>query len=165
MAAHVELRDVVKHFPVSRTLGEIVRGARPAVRALDGVSFDIGAGDAVAIVGESGCGKTTLGRLMLKLTEPTGGSITFAGEALADLAGERLRDFRRQAQLVFQNPFDALNPRFTIYRAVAEPLLNAGIDKAEHADRVASAFRRVHLAEKSRNSRPRQPVILVGCCS
>jgi oligopeptide/dipeptide ABC transporter ATP-binding protein len=150
MAALVELRGVVKHFPVSRSLGEIVRGAHPVVRALEGVSFDIGSGDAIAIVGESGCGKTTLGRLMLKLVEPTAGSIAFDGTALAGLAGESLRGFRRQAQLVFQNPFDALNPRFTIYRAVAEPLLNAGIDKAEHMDRVASAFRRVHLPDLDR---------------
>ena len=131
MAALVELRGVVKHFPVTRSLGEVVRGAHPVVRALEGVSFDIGDGDAIAIVGESGCGKTTLGRLMLKLVEPTAGSIAFAGSALGGLAGQALRDFRRQAQLVFQNPFDALNPRFTIYRAVAEPLLNARIDKAE----------------------------------
>ncbi len=150
MAALVQLRDVVKHFPVTRSLGELVRGEHPAVRALDGVSFDIGSGDAIAIVGESGCGKTTLGRLMLKLTEPTTGTIAFDGTALAGLAGEGLRGFRRQAQLVFQNPFDALNPRFTIYRAVAEPLLNAGIDKAEHEDRVAAAFRRVHLADLDR---------------
>ncbi|MFI4999583.1 MAG: ABC transporter ATP-binding protein [Reyranellales bacterium] len=150
MAALVELRGVVKHFPVARSLGEIVRGEHPAVRALDGVSFDVGSGDAVAIVGESGCGKTTLGRLMLKLVEPTAGSIDFDGTALSGLAGKPLRAFRRQAQLVFQNPFDALNPRFTIYRAVAEPLLNAGIDKAEHADRVASAFRRVHLPDLDR---------------
>jgi oligopeptide/dipeptide ABC transporter ATP-binding protein len=150
MAALIELRDVVKHFPVTRSLGEIVRGAHPAVHALDGVTFDIGDGDAVAIVGESGCGKTTLGRLMLKLVEPTGGSIAFAGAPMAGIAGEKLREFRRQAQLVFQNPFDALNPRFTIYRAVVEPLINAGIDKAEHADRVASAFRRVHLADFDR---------------
>ena len=150
MAALVELRDVVKHFPVGRSLGEIVRGKHPAVRALDGVSFDVGSGDAVAVVGESGCGKTTLGRLMLKLVEPTAGSIAFDGTALASLAGESLRGFRRQAQLVFQNPFDALNPRFTIYRAVAEPLLNAGIDKAEHMDRVAAAFRRVHLPDLDR---------------
>jgi oligopeptide/dipeptide ABC transporter ATP-binding protein len=150
MAALVELRDVVKHFPVSRSLGEIVRGEHPAVHALDGVSFDIGSGDAVAVVGESGCGKTTLGRLLLKLVEPTAGSIDFDGVALAGLAGEELRAFRRQAQLVFQNPFDALNPRFTIYRAVAEPLLNAGIDKAEHMDRVATAFRRVHLPDLDR---------------
>jgi len=114
------------------------------------VSFDIGAGDAVAIVGESGCGKTTLGRLMLKLTEPTEGSIAFDGAPLDGLSGDTLRAFRRQAQLVFQNPFDALNPRFTIYRAVAEPLLNAGIDRAEHMDRVASAFRRVHLPDLDR---------------
>ncbi|HYR65490.1 MAG TPA: ABC transporter ATP-binding protein [Reyranella sp.] len=150
MAALVELRDVVKHFPVGRSLGEIVRGKHPAVRALDGVSFDVGSGDAVAVVGESGCGKTTLGRLMLKLIEPTAGTIAFDGNALAGLAGESLRGFRRQAQLVFQNPFDALNPRFTIYRAVAEPLLNAGIDKAEHMDRLATAFRRVHLPDLDR---------------
>jgi oligopeptide/dipeptide ABC transporter ATP-binding protein len=150
MATLVELRDVVKHFPVARSLGEVVRGEHPAVHALDGVSFDVGSGDAVAIVGESGCGKTTLGRLMLKLVEPTAGSIAFDGAPLAGLAGEGLRAFRRQAQLVFQNPFDALNPRFTIYRAVAEPLLNAGIDKAEHMDRVAAAFRRVHLPDLDR---------------
>jgi oligopeptide/dipeptide ABC transporter ATP-binding protein len=150
MATLVELRDVVKHFPVARSLGEVVRGRHPAVRALDGVSFDVGSGDAVAVVGESGCGKTTLGRLMLKLVEPTAGSIAFDGAELAGLGGEGLRTFRRQAQLVFQNPFDALNPRFTIYRAVAEPLLNAGIDKAEHMDRVAAAFRRVHLPDLDR---------------
>ena len=150
MSALIELRDLVKHFPVSRSLGEIVRGEHPAVHALDGVSFDIGAGAAVAIVGESGCGKTTLGRLMLKLAEPTAGSIAFDGTALSGLAGEGLKSFRRQAQLVFQNPFDALNPRFTIYRAVAEPLLNAGIARAEHADRVAEAFRRVHLPDLER---------------
>jgi oligopeptide/dipeptide ABC transporter ATP-binding protein len=150
MATLVELRSVVKHFPVSRSLGEVVRGQHPVVRALEGVSFDIGERDAIAIVGESGCGKTTLGRLMLKLLEPSDGSIAFAGSALSALAGEALRDFRRQAQLVFQNPFDALNPRFTIYRAVAEPLLNAGIDKAEHMDRVATAFRRVHLPDLDR---------------
>jgi oligopeptide/dipeptide ABC transporter ATP-binding protein len=150
MTALVELRGVAKHFPVARSLGEIVRGRHPAVHALDGVSFDIGAGDAVAIVGESGCGKTTLGRLMLKLAEPTAGTIAFDGAALAGLAGKELKAFRRQAQLVFQNPFDALNPRFTIHRAVAEPLLNAGIDKAEHADRVAQAFRRVHLPDLGR---------------
>src|SRR5262249_14448501 len=103
MAALVELRDVVKHFPVSRSLGEIVRGQRPAVHALDGVSLDIEAGGAIAIVGESGCGKTTLGRLMLKLTEPTAGSIAFDGAALGEMKGENLRAFRREAQLVFQN--------------------------------------------------------------
>ena len=88
---------------------------------------------------------------MLKLAEPTAGSIAFDGAALArPRTASGLRGFRRQAQLVFQNPFDALNPRFTIYRAVAEPLLNAGIDQAEHADRVAAAFRRVHLPDLDR---------------
>ncbi len=149
-AALVELRDVVKHFPVTRSLGEIVRGRiRPCARSMASPSTSAMATPWPSSA-RSGCGKTTLGRLMLKLVEPTGGAITFAGAPMAGLAGERLRDFRRQAQLVFQNPFDALNPRFTIYRAVVEPLINAGIDKAEHADRVASAFRRVHLSDFDR---------------
>ncbi len=150
MASLVQLRGVVKHFPVSRSLGEIATGKRPTVHALDGVSFDIGSGDALAIVGESGCGKTTLGRLMLKLVEPTAGDIAFDGTDLSGLSGAALAAFRRRAQLVFQNPFDALNPRFTIFRAVAEPLLNAGIARAEHMDRVADAFRRVHLPDLDR---------------
>jgi oligopeptide/dipeptide ABC transporter ATP-binding protein len=150
MAALVELRDVVKHFPVSRTLGEIARFARPVVRAVDGVDLAVAPGESLGIVGESGCGKTTLGRLMLKLVEPSTGSIAFDGAALAELSGDALRTFRRRAQLVFQNPFDAVNPRFTIYRAVAEPLVNAGIPAGEHAGRVAGALRRVHLAELDR---------------
>ncbi len=150
MAALVELRDVVKHFPLARSLGELARGARPVVRAVDGVGFDVAPGEAVGIVGESGCGKTTLGRLMLKLVDPTAGTVRFDGAALAGLAGAGLRAFRRQAQLVFQNPFDALNPRFTIYRAVAEPLVNAGIARAEHAARVAAALTRVHLGDLDR---------------
>ncbi|MBV8168065.1 MAG: ABC transporter ATP-binding protein [Alphaproteobacteria bacterium] len=128
----------------------MVTGRRPAVRAVDGVSFSVGAGEAVAIVGESGCGKSTLGRLMLKLAEPTAGVITFDGAPLAGLDGAALAAFRRQAQLVFQNPFDALNPRFTIFRGVSEPLVNAGIDPAEHGDRVAAAMRRVQLGDLAR---------------
>jgi peptide/nickel transport system ATP-binding protein len=150
MAALVELRDVVKRFPLARSLGELARGARPAVRAVDGVSFDVGAGESLAIVGESGCGKTTLGRLMLKLLEPSAGAIRFDGGPLGGLAGEALRAFRRQAQLVFQNPFDALNPRFSVRRAVAEPLVNAGAPAAEHDARVAAALRRVHLTDFDR---------------
>jgi oligopeptide/dipeptide ABC transporter ATP-binding protein len=150
MAALVDVRGVVKHFALTRSLGELARGVRPAVRAVDGISFAIAAGEAVAVVGESGCGKSTLGRLLLKLLEPTGGTIAFDGADLARLSGAPLAAFRRAAQLVFQNPFDALNPRFTAYRAVAEPLVNAGIDPAEHDDRVAAAFRRVHLADLER---------------
>jgi len=150
MAALVELRDVVKRFPLARSLRELASGAHPAVRAVDGVSFDVAAGESLAIVGESGCGKTTLGRLMLKLVEPSAGTIRFEGAPLGELSGGALRDFRRQAQLVFQNPFDAVNPRFTVYRAVAEPLVNAGVPAAEHAARVAAALRRVELTDLDR---------------
>ena len=87
---------------------------------------------------------------MLKLVEPTTGSSPSMAQPLAGLAGEELRAFRRQAQMVFQNPYHALNPRFTVFRVVAEPLINAGIDRAEHMDRVAGAFRRVHLPDLDR---------------
>ncbi len=150
MAALVELRDVVKRFALARSLGDVARGRHPAVRAVDGVSFEVDAGESLAIVGESGSGKTTLGRLMLKLVEPTEGAIRFDGAPLSGLSGTALAGFRRRAQLVFQNPFDALNPRFTVFRAVAEPLVNAGIAASEHAPRVAAALRRVHLAELDR---------------
>jgi peptide/nickel transport system ATP-binding protein len=112
---------------------------------VDGVDFELRPADAVGLLGESGCGKTTLGRLLLKLEQPSGGRIELDGTDLATVSGPDLLAFRRQAQLVFQNPFDALNPRMTVRRSMAEPLVNARIPANEHEARIRRALDRVHL--------------------
>ncbi|MFL5140500.1 MAG: ABC transporter ATP-binding protein [Microvirga sp.] len=145
MAILVEARDLTKHYPARRSIAEALAGKHPVVRAVDGIGFTIGVGESVGLLGESGCGKTTTGRLLLKLVKPSAGAILFEGEPLGALAGLRLRAFRQKAQLVFQNPFDAINPRFTIERALAEPLVNAGLPGVEHRERIETALARVRL--------------------
>lgn len=146
----VAVTALEKTYPVSRTTGQILRGVRPVLRAVDQIDFSIQRGESVGLVGESGSGKTTVGRILLKLTEPSGGAAMFDGKRLDTLAGPALRRFRQQAQLVFQNPFDAINPRFTIRATIAEPLVNTAIPRSEHADRTAAAIAAVHLGDPAR---------------
>ncbi|MFB9931301.1 ABC transporter ATP-binding protein [Amycolatopsis halotolerans] len=123
MTELLEVRDLVKHFPVRSGL---FRSAG-ALKAVDGISFSIGVGQTLGLVGESGCGKSTTGRLVMRLLDPTSGSIRLAGEEIGALRGAALQEYRRRVQIVFQNPASALNPRQSVGTAIAAPLLAQGI--------------------------------------
>lgn len=128
----VSVRHLTKHFPIRTGLLQRVTGA---VKAVDDVSFDVAAGETLALVGESGCGKTTTGRTLLRLIEPTSGSVHFDGTDLLALRGEALRRMRRHLQIVFQDPYGSLNPRMTIGAAIREGLIVHQLAEGAEADR------------------------------
>ncbi|MBL8960633.1 MAG: ABC transporter ATP-binding protein, partial [Gemmatimonadetes bacterium] len=139
----LSVRNLAVHFPVRSGLFGRVTGA---VRAVDGVSFDIHPGETLGIVGESGCGKTTMGRAILRLIEPTAGSIHFDGVDFRALRGQALRAMRRHLQIIFQDPFSSLNPRLTIGTTIKEGLLVHRIAEGAAADqRVAQLLDEVGL--------------------
>jgi peptide/nickel transport system ATP-binding protein len=142
----VSIYDAKLHYPVGGAFAAL-RGRSTVVKAVDGVSFDIHRGESIGLLGESGCGKTSMGRLLLKLEEVTGGTIHFDGADLASLDRRETKRFRSRAQLIFQNPFDAINPRFSIRATLAEPLENAGIPKAEREARIIAALELVRLPD------------------
>jgi len=142
----VSLRNVRLHYPVGGAIAAL-RGKTTVVKAVDGITFDVAQGESVGLLGESGCGKTSTGRLLLKLDAPTTGTVTFDGADITTLRGADLRRFRTRAQLIFQNPFEALNPRFTIRASLSEPLENAAIPLAERHDRIVAALELVRLPE------------------
>lgn len=142
----ISIEDARLHYKVGGALSAL-RGNPPAVKAVDGVTFTIRRGESVGLLGESGCGKTSMGRLLLKLEEATGGAIRFDGEKIADLRGQELKRYRSRAQFIFQNPFDAINPRFTIRQTLSEPLENAGVPSAEREARIVSVLELVRLPE------------------
>jgi len=118
------------------------------LRAVDGVDFSVGANRVFSIVGESGCGKSTVARLILRLIEPTGGSVDFKDKDLFALKGEDLKAFRRSVQIIFQDPFASLNPRRTVFETLSEPLKIHGLaDKTEYADRVAELLGQVGMKD------------------
>ena len=126
------------------------------VKAVDDVSLEIYEGETLALVGESGCGKSTLGRVILNLITPTSGTVTFDGTDITALHGKALRNMRAQMQLVFQDPFSSLDPRFTVGQIIAEPLQNMGLSKQEQQKRVLELMDRVSLQPEHYNRYPHQ---------
>jgi len=139
----LEVEDLTKHFPLKKTK---LFGEHRFVYAVNGVSFSLKRGETLGLVGESGCGKTTTGRAILRLIDPTSGVVRFEGRDVASLTEGELKDFRRDAQIVFQDPFASLNPRMTVGAIVEEPLFVHAIGtKSERKDRVASVLEKVGL--------------------
>jgi oligopeptide transport system ATP-binding protein len=140
----VSVQGLKKYFPIKS--GFIFSRETAAVKAVDGLDFNIYKGETLGLVGESGCGKTTTGRTILQLHQATEGSIKFRDTELVGLKGKALREMRRQMQIIFQDPYASLNPRMTIQRIVAEPLLVHGIgDDRSRRKRVAELLERVGL--------------------
>ena len=141
----VQVRDLKKHFPISS--GIILQRQVGAVKAVDGVSFNIYRGETLGMVGESGCGKSTTGRTVLQLYKPTEGSVVFEGQELTTMGSQDLRKMRRRMQMIFQDPFASLNPRMSVGSIVSEPLrIHKTITgKAEMQEYVEALLERVGL--------------------
>ncbi|MDK2914128.1 MAG: hypothetical protein PWQ79_1043 [Thermococcaceae archaeon] len=134
----LKVENLKKYFPVRRSILETLRKEPPRyVKAVDGVSFEIARGEVLALIGESGCGKTTAGRTILRLIEPTEGKIIFDGTEITKLSHEALRPFRRRMQIIFQDPYASLSPRMKIGDAIAHPLLVHSLAEKEEAREMA----------------------------
>jgi peptide/nickel transport system ATP-binding protein/oligopeptide transport system ATP-binding protein len=127
----IEVRDLEKHFPLKQ--GIILQRQVGAVRAVDGVSFDVHEGETLGLVGESGCGKSTTARLVTRLLEPTNGSIVYRGDDIAHASRSELKPLRRDMQMIFQDPYSSLNPRKTVGTIIGEPFIIHRLEKDEAA--------------------------------
>jgi oligopeptide transport system ATP-binding protein len=130
----IEVRDLKKHFPGAS--GWLGGGRSHPVKAVDGLSFDVYEGETLGIVGESGCGKSTTGRMLIRLIEPTEGSVRFEGQPLLDLNGKALKQARKHFQMVFQDPYASLNPRMTVRRILEEPMTTHGLFKGRRDKKI-----------------------------
>jgi len=152
----LEAQDVVKHFPI--TQGIIFQRQIGAVRAVDGISLSVRAGETLGLVGESGCGKSTTARVIMRLLEPTSGTITFEGEDITHIRGAKLKALRRKMQMIFQDPYSSLNPRKTIGSIISEPFAIHGLmtGDGERRRAVQGLMDRVGLNPEHYNRYPHE---------
>ena len=151
----LQVNDLKKHFAVR---GGLFRAGKAVVYAVDGVSFDIARGETLALVGESGCGKSTVGRAILRLFDITAGQVILDGQRIDDLSAGTLRPLRRRVQVVFQDPFSSLNPRMRVRDILAEPIRNFGLAKsaADLNARIESVVDKVRLPRDAVNRWPHE---------
>jgi|TARA_B100000959_G_scaffold7581_1_gene7674 peptide/nickel transport system ATP-binding protein len=142
----LELQNVSKFYEISRNIKELFVGIKPLVKAVENVSFKIFSGETVGVLGESGCGKTTLGKLILNLLEPSKGNIYFLSEDINNYEGKQIKEFKKNVQLIFQNPYDALNPRFTIKNILLEPLRSLDFPADQHKSLLENVMNLVKLS-------------------
>jgi len=152
--ALLEAVNIVKHFPIK---GGVFLKEIAAVKAVDGVSLTIQEGETVGLVGESGCGKTTFGRAILRLEEPTSGEVYFEGQSILDYDKKKMQALRKKMQIIFQDPFSSLNPRKTVAHIIGEPLLVHGVrSRKQREERVLELLTVVGLRKEHMRRYPHQ---------
>ncbi len=146
----IEVKNLKKWFPIRRSLSQVMKGEQNYVKAVDGVTFNIKRGEIFGLIGESGCGKTTTGKMLMKLHDPSDGQILFNSEDVTHLDKERLKKYKRDVQMIFQDPYASMNPRFKIKDVLTEPLI---IHKIE-----ADQDKRIEMAAKALSDVKLSPV-------
>jgi oligopeptide/dipeptide ABC transporter ATP-binding protein len=149
--ASLEVRDLNVHFRVRKAFA-----SSRSIKAVDGVSFELRPGETLGIAGESGSGKSTVARSLVQIVRPTGGAIFLGGEAVTNLKGQRLKRFRRRMQMIYQDPYDSLDPRMSVSDAIGEALSVRGLPKSQHAEEVEQLLRRVNLPASIADRYPNQ---------
>ena len=152
---YLQINNLKTHFPVEK--GILFRKVTGTVKAVDGVSLSLAKGEVLGLVGESGCGKSTLGRTVLQLIKPTAGTVTLGGRTLTDMGGKELRAARADFQMIFQDPYASLNPRMTVYSALAEAIqVHRKVPKAGLAKAVGTLMEKVGLAARFMRKYPHE---------